>query len=68
MSLLRSRKRFISEAALNSSDEKFITDAVNKYFLITVGDGEINVDCFICGYNGRLRGLTKPITAPLVLS
>lgn len=39
-----------------------------KYFLITVRDGEINVDYFAYGYNGRLSGLTKPVTEPLVLS
>ncbi len=39
-----------------------------KYFLITARDGEINVDYFAYGYNGRLSGLAKPVTEPLVLS
>ena len=38
-----------------------------KYFLITVVDGNINVDFFARGYDGGVTELTKPITEPLTL-
>lgn len=39
-----------------------------KYFLITVADGKPVAEYFAYGYNGGVKGLTKPITEPLILS